>query len=32
MHAFYVPRPQPDWITVNARCLDGVAGVVKWIA
>jgi hypothetical protein len=24
MHAFYVPRSQPDRITVNARCLDGV--------
>jgi hypothetical protein len=24
MHAFYVPRSQPDIITVNARCLDGV--------
>ena len=22
MHAFYVPRSQPDRITVNARCLD----------
>ena len=26
MHAFYVPRSQPDRITVNARCLDGVGG------
>jgi hypothetical protein len=26
MHAFYVPRSQPDRITVNARCLDGVDG------
>ena len=26
MHAFYVPRSQPDRITVNARCLDDVAG------
>jgi hypothetical protein len=26
MHAFYVPRSQPDMITVNARCLDGVDG------
>src|SRR4051812_50119139 len=24
MHAFYVPRSQPDMITVNARCLDGI--------
>jgi hypothetical protein len=26
MHAFYVPRSQPDLITVNARCLDGIDG------
>jgi hypothetical protein len=26
MHAFYVPRSQPDKITVNARCLDGIEG------
>ena len=26
MHAFYLPRSQPDRITVNARCLDGVDG------
>jgi len=26
MHAFYVPRSQPDGITVNARCLDEVDG------
>jgi hypothetical protein len=26
MHAFYVPRSQPDRITVNARCLDGIDG------
>lgn len=26
MHAFYVPRSQPDKITVNARCLDGIDG------
>jgi hypothetical protein len=26
MHAFYIPRLQPDRITVNARCLDGVDG------
>ena len=26
MHAFYVPRSQPDRMTVNARCLDGVDG------
>jgi len=25
MHAFYVPRSQPDQISVNARCLDGIA-------
>ena len=24
--AFYVPRSQPDKITVNARCLDGIDG------
>jgi hypothetical protein len=24
IHAFYVPRSQPDKITVNARCLDGI--------
>jgi hypothetical protein len=26
MHAFYIPRLQPDRITVNARCLDGIDG------
>ena len=26
MHAFYIPRSQPDRITVNARCLDDVDG------
>jgi hypothetical protein len=26
IHAFYVPRSQPDKISVNARCLDGVDG------
>lgn len=26
MHAFYVPRSDPDNITVNARCLDGIDG------
>ena len=26
MHAFYVPRSQPDRITVNACCLDGIDG------
>jgi hypothetical protein len=26
MHAFYIPRSQPDKITVNARCLDGIDG------
>jgi len=26
MHAFYIPRSQPDMITVNARCLDGIDG------
>jgi len=26
MHAFYVPRSQPDSITVNARCLDDIDG------
>jgi hypothetical protein len=24
MHPFYVPRSDPDKISVNARCLDGV--------
>jgi hypothetical protein len=24
MHAFYIPRSQPDRITVNARCLDDI--------
>jgi hypothetical protein len=26
MHAFYIPRSQPDRLTVNARCLDGIDG------
>jgi hypothetical protein len=26
MAAFYVPRSQPDKVTVNARCLDGIDG------
>jgi hypothetical protein len=26
IHAFYVPRSQPDKISVNARCLDGIDG------
>ena len=26
MHAFYVPRSQPDRVTVNARCLDDIDG------
>jgi hypothetical protein len=26
MHAFYIPRSEPDRITVNARCLDGIDG------
>ncbi|MBV9824595.1 MAG: GFA family protein [Alphaproteobacteria bacterium] len=26
INAFYVPRSQPDKITVNARCLDGIGG------
>ena len=26
MHAFYIPRSQPDKITVNARCLDDIDG------
>jgi hypothetical protein len=26
MHAFYVPRSEPDAISVNARCLDDVDG------
>jgi len=24
MHAFYIPRSQPDMITVSARCIDGI--------
>jgi hypothetical protein len=24
MHPFYVPRSDPDKISVNARCLDGL--------
>ncbi len=27
MHGFYVPRSQPDRITVNARCLDDIDGM-----
>jgi hypothetical protein len=26
MHPFYVPRSQPDKISVNARCLDDIDG------
>src|SRR5262249_33670686 len=26
MNSFYVPRSQPDSISVNARCLDGIDG------
>jgi len=26
IHAFYVPRSQPDQISINARCLDGIDG------
>ena len=26
MHAFYIPRSQPDRVTVNAHCLDGIDG------
>ncbi len=26
MHPFYIPRSQPDRVTVNARCLDGIDG------
>lgn len=26
MHAFYIPRSQPDSISVNARCLDDIDG------
>ena len=26
MAAFYIPRSQPDKVTVNARCLDGIDG------
>ncbi len=24
IHAFYVPRSQPDKVSVNARCIDGI--------
>ena len=24
MHAVYIPRSQPDRVTVNARCLDNI--------
>ena len=24
MHPFYIPRSQPDKVSVNARCLDGI--------
>jgi hypothetical protein len=26
MHAFYIPRSEPNKVTVNARCLDGIDG------
>jgi hypothetical protein len=26
IHAFYVPRSEPDQISINARCLDGIDG------
>ena len=26
MHPFYIPRSQPDKVTVNARCLDDIDG------
>ena len=26
MHAFYIPRSQPDRVSINARCLDGIDG------
>lgn len=26
MHGFYIPRSQPDRISVNARCLDNIDG------
>jgi hypothetical protein len=26
MHAFYIPRSQPDKVSINARCLDGIDG------
>ena len=26
MHPFYIPRSQPDTVTVNARCLDNIDG------
>jgi hypothetical protein len=27
MHGFYIPRSQPDRISVNARCLDNIDGL-----
>jgi hypothetical protein len=26
MHSFYIPRSQPDNVTVTAKCLDGIDG------
>lgn len=26
MHAFYIPRSQPDKVSINARCLDDIDG------
>jgi hypothetical protein len=26
VHSFYIPRSDPDKVTVNARCLDGIDG------
>ena len=28
MHAFYIPRSQPDRISLNARCLDDIDGMM----
>jgi hypothetical protein len=30
IHAFYVPRSDPDKIDVNARCLDGIDPASLW--
>jgi hypothetical protein len=28
MHAFYIPRSQPDTVSVNARCLDNIDAAI----